>query len=203
MLSLRSKQRRKLLVGLFVLVLIISVGLNLYDHFIVLPRMQATINDMRNQALNGWLSKMGSVKYILVQAKTNFDVEDARVQTSRLRRFEDILSNGINVFEHGEELYYWISKVTFYLDEALLKVLSGNQTGAVTERNLDQNVLTMIENVTTNIERLRTRTSFMWTVSPKGVEPTQRLREAEVLTDALNYLERIDQVSIEILDYYK
>lgn len=206
MLSLRSKQRRKLLVGLFALVLIISVGLNLYDHFIVLPQMQATINDMRVQALNGWLSKMELVKNILVQAETNIDVEDATVHTSRAKRFEDILSDGINIFEHGKDLYYWVSGVTFYLDEALWKVYSGNQTGAVTERNLDQNVLTMIENVTANIENLRSKTSsmqmIMWTTGLRGVEPTQQLREAEVLTDVLNYLERIYQVSIEILDYY-
>ncbi len=43
---------------------------------------------------------------------------------------------------------------------------------------------------------------IMWTTGLRGVEPTQQLREAEVLTDVLNYLERIYQVSIEILDYY-
>jgi hypothetical protein len=194
-------------VGILVLVLIISVGLNLYDHLIVFPQMQATINDMRVQALNGWLSKMELVKNILVQAETNFDVEDATVHTYRAKRFEEILSNEISIGKHGKELYYWVSKVTFYLDEALRKVYSGNQTGAVTERNLDQNVLTMIENVTTNIENLRSKTSsmqmIMWTTGLKGVEPTQQLREAEFLTDVLNYLEQIDQVSIEILDYYK
>ena len=189
--------------GILVLVLIISVGLNLYDHLIVLPQMQATINNMRVQALDAWLSKMELVKNILEQAETNFDVEDAHVHTSWARLSEEKLSNGINIFEHGKEMYYWVSKVTWYLDRALLKVHSGNQTGAVTERNLDQNVLTLIENVTTNIENLRSKTSFMWITSLKGVEPTQQLREADVLTDSLNYLEQVYQISIVILNYYK
>lgn len=202
-LSSRFQQKRRHLVRILVLVLIISVGLNLYDHFIVLPQMQATTNNMRVQALNAWLGKMEVVKNILKQAETNIDVEDAHVHTSRAELFVNILTNGIDIFEHHKELYYWISKVTLYLDEALLRIHSGNQTGVVTERNLDQNVLTMIENVTTNIENLESKTSFMRTRSLNGVEPTQQLREADVLTDVLNYLEQIYQVSIDILNYYK
>jgi len=96
-----------------------------------------------------------------------------------------------------------MSKATFYLYEALQTAHFGNQTGTVTERNLDENVLTMIENVTTNIENLESNISLVRTRPPNGVEPTQQLREAGVLTDVLNCLEQIYQVSSDILNYYK
>lgn len=202
-MSSRFQQKRRFLVGILVLVLIISVGLNLYDHLIVLPQMQATINNMRVQALNAWLSKMELVKNLLKQAKTNIDVKDAQVHTSWAKLFEDILSNGINIYEPNKELYYWISKVANYLDMALFRIYTGNQTGAIIERNLDQNVLKMMENVTANMENLVSKPAVMRTTPLNGVEPTQRLREEDVLTDVLNYLEQIYQVSIVIYNYYK
>lgn len=202
-MSLPSKPRRKVLVGILVLVLIISVGLNMYTHFIVLPQMEATINNMRGQALNAWLGKMWLVESILKGAETNIDVEDAHVHASWARPIVDIFTEGIDIWKHSRELYYKISRVTHYLDEALHRIHFGNQTGSVTERNLDTNVLTMIKNITTNIENLRSITGFMRSTPQEGVEPTQQLREAGVLTDVLHYLEQIYQVSIDVLNYYR
>jgi len=110
-LSLPSQRRKRFLVGILVLVLIVSVGLNLYDHFIVIPQMQATINNMRVEALKSWLGKMQLVKNILRRAETNLDVEDASVHTSWAELFADILTYGIDtsyLSPNYRGLYYWI-----------------------------------------------------------------------------------------------
>jgi len=188
-------------VGILVLVLIVSVGLNLYDHFIVIPQMQATINNMRVQALDAWLGMMQKVNNILKHAKTNIDVKDAHNHTSWAEPLvHSRLTYGIDIWEHQNEFYYWISKVAFYLDEALVTVHFGNKTGPVTERNLDQNVLTMIENITTTYDNSETKIRSH--LSSNGVEPVQQLREAGVLADVLIHLEQIYQISADILNYF-
>ena len=198
-----SPKIKRYVVRILVLTFIVSVGLNLYDHFVVLPQMQATINNMSLQALDGWMGKMETVRNILKRAETNIDVEDGHVHTSWAERFVDILTTEMESSKYHNKLYYSMSKATFYLDEALLTVHFGNQTEPVTERNLDENVLTMIENVTTNIENLYNKINLVRTRPPNGVEPTQQLREAGVLTDVLTCLEQIYQVSSDILNYYK
>lgn len=195
-----SSQIRRYVTGIIFLVLIVSVGLNLYDHFVTLPQMEATTNNLRVEALEGWLHKMELVKNLLKRAETNFDVEDVGIHTSWAKMFVDVFTSGIDIFEHQKEFYYWVDKTTYYLQEALFQIYRGNQTGFVTERNLDQNILAMIANVTDAIENIESKTH---TLSLNGVDPAQQLREAGVLTDVLNHLEEIYEISVDMYDYYR
>lgn len=115
--------------------------------------------------------------------------------------FSDIFLIGANDFERNFylELYYWIPKVTRNFDDALFTIYEGNQTPYYAERNLEPDILTMIENVTTNIENLTNKTDLLIS---NGVEPTQQLRDAGVLTDVINYLEQMFENSCNIGKYY-
>ncbi len=197
-------QRRKYFVGILAALLVVSLGVNLYDRFIALPQAQATMNNMRVDALDAWLDKMQLVKNILKRAETNIDVEDAEVHASWAGLFVNIFENGMNSFESGKELYLGVSKANYYFTDALHTIYVGhfgNETGPITKRDLDETTLTMIENVTTTIENLESKVRT--TLSSDGVEPAQQLTEAGILTDVLNLLEQIYQISIEIHNHYK
>lgn len=185
-------------VGILVLVLIVSVGLNLHDHFITFPhtlhKVQATSNNMRIEALQALLSKMELVKNLLKKAKTKVDVLEASGHTSWAKRFANIFASGIDIYKHQEKLYYWVHHATLHLYEALDRVYLR------TVADIDQNILAMIGNVTTNVENLESKAGIL---SPNGVDPAQQLREAGVLTDVLNYLEQMYQVSVDIHNYYR
>lgn len=194
-----SSRIKRYVPRIVVLVLVVSVALNVYDHFVALPQIESTVNNMRVEAFKAWRSRMVSVRFYLNRAETNFDIKDISDDTYMAERFANIFTSGINIFEPQKELYQWVSKTAYYLDEAMLMIYSGNQTGVVTEQPLDENILTMIQNVTTTIENLRSKTEI---VSLNGVDPAQQLREAGVLIDILNYLEQIYEVSIDMNNYY-
>jgi hypothetical protein len=194
-----SSRIKRYVPRIVVLVLVVSVALNVYDHFVTLPQKESTMNNMRVEAFKAWRNRMVLVKSLLKRAETNFDVKDIKGDTYSAERFANIFTTGINIFEPQKELYQWVSKTAYYLDEALLTIYSGNQTGVIIEQPLDENILTMIQNVTTTIENLGSKTEIL---SLNGVDPAQQLREAGVLTDILNYLEQIYEVSIDMNNYY-
>jgi len=195
-----SSRIKRYVPRIVVLVLVVSIALNVYDHFFALPQIESTMNNMRVEAFNAWNSKMSLVKHLLKRAETNFDIEDAAVETSWARLFVDIYTSDINIFRHPEKLYYWASMVTHHLDLSLHEIFLGNETGVITEKPLNEDVLSMIQNVTTTMENLESKTGIL---SLNGVGPAQQLREAGVLTDTLNYLEQIYEVSIDMYNYYR
>lgn len=192
---------RRLVIGIIALVLVVSVGLNLYDHFVILPQTKATANNLRVEALDGWIGKVELVKNLLKDAETNFDVIEARVHASWAKRFVAVFIVGIDIFGPQEELYYWVHKATFYLYEGLYQIYFGNQTGRITERTLDPNILLMIANLTEGLGNITSRTEML--LSPNGVEPAQQLREAGVLTPVLRHLEEVYEVSLDMYNYYE
>ncbi len=204
LLHLRARATIKMYVKrILLLVLIVSGGQILYDHFITFPntlhKVQAAANNIRVEAFESWRGKMELVKNILNRAETRVDVLEASEHTSWATVFARIFTNGINFNKDEKKLYYWVSRATWYLYTALDRVYSRTYDG------IDQNILSMIGNVTTNIENLESKTG-----GPRynlmrfnGVEPAQQLREAEVLTDVLNYLEQIFLVSVDIYNYYE
>jgi hypothetical protein len=161
--------------------------------------MQTTENDMRTEAFKAWLSQMALIKSLLNGAKTNYAIEDCSHQVSYAKRYVNVFESGIDVFESGNELYYGVSKATYYLHEALSRIYFGNQTGPVVYRNLDQYDLAIIGNLTSSIENLgRTATSL----SLNGIEPTAQLKDDGVLTDVLRYLEQIYGFAQSVYEYY-
>jgi hypothetical protein len=195
-----SSRIKRYVPRIVVLVLVVSIALNVYDYFVVLPQIESTVNNMRVEAFKAWRGKMVLVNHLLKRAETNFDIEDVVVETSRAKLFADIYTFDIHISKHPEKLYYWVSMVTYHLALSLHEIFIGNETGVITEKPLNEDVLSMIQNVTTTMENLESKTGR---VSLNGVGPAQQLREAGVLTDVLNYLEQIYEVSGDMYNYYR
>ena len=198
-------QKGRYVVGILVLVLIISVGVNLYDHFVTLPKIQATMNNMRTEALLQWLNKIGRIRYLLEHSETNFDVWEAEYDAYLAGDFVDIYGVGIGYDPetikytyNPETLGYWLRRSTWGLGYAVEAIYLGNQTGVITSRNLDQYILQKIENITQTIESIE---NYM-VISANGVDPVKQLQEKGNLTKIMNYCKQIHETYIEIVTYY-
>ncbi len=179
---------KKYLKGILVLVLIISVGLSLYDHFVWIPQIvaqgQARENNLRVQAFNLWLNKMTLIHTLLLEAQTYIDLNEIEVHTSWAMGIFDIVDTGIHEVYSNQDLYYEMGQAIAYLDRAVDK--------SYMNKNFDQN---MISNVTSNMAQL----AYMDELSLNGVDPAQQLRDAGVLDSVLNHLEQIYQISLNFL----
>jgi len=191
-----SPKIRRYVVGILVIVLVISVGLNLYEHFVVFPQMQATLNNMRVYALQSWVDQMDFTQDVLDHAETNFDVYDAKLHTSFARKFAQIYVTGIDY--DAENLYYLLSYSTSRLDYAIETIFLGNITGPVPSRYLDQYILQKIGSIIQTIESIK----HSMKMSANGVDPIQQLEEKGNLTNTRNYCDQIIETSTEIINYY-
>jgi len=191
-----TPQLKKYVVAILVLALIISVGLNLYDHFITLPQMQATTNNMRVQALQQWLDSIGRLRYLLERSETNFDVREAEYDAYLARDF--VAMYGVGIGYDPETLGYWLRRSTFDLELSVHDIYWGNQTGVITSRNLDQYILEKIQNITQTIENIENS----MIISANGVDPVKQLREKGKLTEIIDYCKQISEVHIEIATYF-
>jgi hypothetical protein len=200
-----SPQTRRYVVGILVLALIISVGLNLYDHFITLPQIQATANNMRTEALLGWLDTIGNVRHTLERSGTSSDVYEARHDTLLAGEFVDIYGMGIGYDpETGryaykpETLLHWLRGSTKDLEYAVMAIYVGNQTGPVTSRPLDYYVSLRIMNITMTIRNIENS----MTISANGVDPVRQLQEKGNLDIIIDYCKQISETYDEIAIYY-
>ena len=200
-----TPQLKKYVVAILVLALIISVGLNLYDHFITLPQMQATTNNMRVQALKQWLDTMERIRYTLEHASTNLDVYEAAYHTRLAGELVDIYGVGIGYNPETTPMYtydretlsYWLKRSTSDLEYAVLAIYFGNQTGVITTQYLDYYVWEKIGNIRNSIENI-TNTMI---ISANGVDPVKQLQEKGNLNIVIDYCKQISETYIEITTY--
>lgn len=201
-------KKKTYFVGILVLVLIISVGLHLYDYFIILPKMQATTNDMRAGAFGSWLSDIGYTAYVLETAETNEDLRQAAYYLDSAKWSLSVLSSGIDrgryLDQYSENPYYWINKATDSLDYAIHQTWSSPA--------LDQYIRLRIENIIQAIRNMRTSLMTSDRIAERpgyehsdyiGVDLVQQLRDEGKLTDVMNYCRQIHESSIDIADYVR
>ncbi|MFX0207418.1 MAG: hypothetical protein ACFFDT_15625 [Candidatus Hodarchaeota archaeon] len=196
----------KYLVGILAIALIISVGLNLYNHFITLPQMQATTNNMRVQALKQWLDTMERIRFTLWHADTNFDVYEAAYHTRLAGELVDICGIGVGynpettpMYTYDREtLYYWLTRATYDLEYAVEAIYWGNQTGVITTQYLDHYVEEKIGDIRNAIENIENS----MIISANGVDPVKQLQEKENLNLVIDYCKQISETYMEIVTYY-
>jgi hypothetical protein len=187
MLIARLRNKKIIFIVVLISILIVSVVLNLYDNLYVIPVMQTRINYMSAEAFQAWLDELKSLKAILEPAKTNLDVKEAMNHTYAATRFAEILEWQIEISRppnFAEHLYLRISTATLVLDQVVSAIAT---KPPVTLRNLDDNTLQKIRNLTMNIENI---VSSVGTVDT-GVNPVQQLEEKGVLNQVKNYLRQI------------
>ncbi len=196
-------KKKRYLVGMLVLVLIISIALNLYDYFVILPKMQATMNDMRVQAFGSWLSDMNYAAYVLEVAESREDFHQVEYHLDNAMWSVATLRTGIDTGYYPEQyttnLYYWIHRATDSLDYAVERVLGllyYNSSG------LDQYIRLRIESITQGIHNMSRSLRIQRWVNT-GVEPVQQLEDEGTLADVMNYCKQIHESSIEITDYVR
>ena len=197
------------LVGILALALLVSVGFNLVNNFVNVPQTQRVINIMRTEALRGWLEEMRRVDSLLKAAKTNDDIQQTRNYVhGEAEYFADTLIAG-----SSEPMYVSVASATHWLSDGLLDMYSGNSSGAVYPRNLDQTELSMIANLTDNLDGLLIRSAsppqellvYMLDYESNMIDmdPAQKLQKVGVnMTSVLEYLNQITQISIHIVTYY-
>ena len=191
----RFQQKRKHLAGVLVLVLIISVSINLYNHFVVIPKIQTTVNNMIVEVLSRWISQMMGAKNILESAETYSDALDAIGYVDRAREYLAICLNEIG---YSSGSFYalirdstgglWHALMTFYGRENPLDM-------GVKTQNLTQYDSNNIEDICQAIDNIYILMKF----ENSGVDPVQQLEERENLTDIIFSCRKIELASLNII----
>lgn len=202
----------ELLLTTLVIALIVSVSFNLYDYYVVLPQMQTDTNIRKTNALKGWLLEMNVADDALKAAKTNDDIQQASGNDVGFAQyFATILGGG-----PSEKLYTSVETATYWLNEGLMAMYFGNETGAIYQRNLNQAELSMIANLTDNLYGLLIRSASLpnhtypyledwldYGRNMTNMDPAQQLQEVGVnMTNVLGYLDQITSVSRQIIAMY-
>jgi hypothetical protein len=190
-----------------IIALAVSVGFNLYNYFVVFPQTQTDINNVRTQALMGWLVEMSTVDNLVNTAKTNYDVQQAWL-TIYGEKFAGIM----NSIGSSEELYTLIARATSSLNQGLEQMYFGNVTGAIWSRNLDQTELFMLNNTVSNLNALLFRESDGRTVelllfgsfgSYPSLDPIQRLQNLGInMSYVYGHLNQLVQIGNQMVNYY-
>ena len=105
--------RNKIIVGVLVLSLAISLGFNLY-YYSVMVNKQATINNMRGQIIVAWARQMNYAEYYLENVTTNMGVHGVR---------------SLFWSAHDIALSAWISDATLYLEMAITAIFVYEELG--------------------------------------------------------------------------
>jgi hypothetical protein len=183
-----------------ILALVVSLGFNLYNNFVISNQTQTDMNNVRTEALQGWLGEMWQVAIDLNTSTNNYDIKQAWLVVDG-EKFAGIL----NAFGSSEKLYSQISSTTFYLSSGLEQMFFGNETGLIVTRDLDQTELSMVKELTQNLDGLlfTNDTRVQWFLSTSGVDPTQQLQNQGInITGVLGYLTNIAQISSQIQMMY-
>ena len=193
------------LIGIVALALLVSVGLNVYDHFITIPKIQATTNNMRIHAFNSWLNEMIATAYVLKKAVTLDEFHQAEIC---LRRAEPSVAALLAGIDPGTtSLYYWINRATDSLTYTVQQIefLIAEALKYVNPSPLDQHIMSKIENITVAINDLSD------SLTPQILDPWTHieadlilyLQDEGKLTDIVNYCKQIHENSIDITDYVR
>jgi hypothetical protein len=187
--------RNKIIVGILVLALAISLGFNLY-YYSVMVNKQVTINNMRGQIIVAWARQMSYAAYYLDNVTTNIDVHGVRYLS-------------LSAYEIAESA--WISDGTFYLEmvHAASYVCSG--LGTYTEgypisvKRINSTAVEMIKDLA---QRIRDTTALILDgdididlTRKEGVNPIQLLKEKGVLDEIVNRIVDIRNLAEQISDF--
>lgn len=202
------RENRKNLIGVVAIGLIIFLTLHDLVNIGASYHLQKTINYMSAEAFKSWLDEMKSIKIILEPAKTNLDVKEAMNYTFAAQRFANILDWEIEVFPRpanfAEHLYLHIAGATYALNKAVSAIATKPPT---TLRNLDDDTLQKIGNLTTTIENLADSVGAIGLIEAGrrkfyDVGPVQQLEQKGILNQVINYVEQIEATSLEIWEIY-
>ena len=188
--------RNKIIVGVLVLSLAISLGFNLYLYSVMVNK-QATINNMGGQIIYAWVGQMNLAAHYLENATTNIDVEWVRwlfLTASDVARSARI-SDGT--------LYSEMEITAAKVCEGLRTYGEGSPTFV---RRINATAIAMFKNLAQKIQNtteLITGSEGPWLELKhlNGVDPVQLLKERGILDQIINGCIDIQDLSEEISDF--
>ncbi len=195
----------KSLIAIFSTVLLFSVGLNVYDRFILLPSFQTSQNIKDVCAFKSWLRLIYLTHYFLENPETNFDLNNAWLTVDTISRggLTDVFTPSLeSAGGLAQNLSYSVRDGTAWLWSALDAMIVGNKTGVVTERALDQQELNMVANLTIASGHVVNDTRAV-ILDENGVSLAQQLEENNLLTPLATHSAEVMAICQHIYNYYR
>lgn len=191
--------RYKVIVGVLVLALAISLGFNVYS-YLAMAEKQKMINNIRSEIILEWANEMDIAAHYLKNATTNIDVADETYGASWF------LLAAFRIIEAG---YQWHDESEFYepmigasLDVAGNLIPYEEGTPRIV-RHINPTAIEMLGNLAEKIWNV-TRLIFneaQTLSSSTGVNPIQRLEEKGILDDVVDGCVDIESYSYQIQDF--
>lgn len=193
---------KKLVLSLFLIILLASLGFNLYSYFVAQPAMQAAANNKDNRAFEEWTSLIGFIAYLLDKANTNFEVEDAWTLSRTTEDVSRIFTSSLeSAGGSAKNLSSEITYAMFWLTQSTNAMFSGNQTGSVTLRELEPAILVKKENLTAAIRAIAT-SAFDPLQHNNSGSLSQWLEENNLTNLLIDRCKEVDDIGQEIYEYY-
>jgi len=198
------KIANKYLIAILSVALLLSVGLNAYDRFVLQPSIQTALNNKDVNGFNSWWGLMGLMWYYLDNSKTNFDVENAWklariISEDTTEIFTPTLES--SRLDLAQNLSSGMTYGAMWLEEGTGALFSGNKTGSVTERELDPTELNMIANLTSVIGNMLNSIRTV-SIVENGGSLDQQLQQNNLLAPLATYCAEMMTVGQKIYDYY-
>ena len=185
--------RYKIIVGVLVLALAISLGFNVHYYSGMVDK-QAMINDMRGHITVAWARQMSVVSYYLQNATTNIDVALGR----------ELLWSAESIVRSA-----WISDGDLYFQMLYTASIVSYDFSPYSEgfptfvKHINSTAIEMIKNLAQRIfdtARLILNLQFDLT-RREGGDPIQLLKEKGVLDSVINGCAEIQNLSTQIYDF--
>jgi len=185
--------RYKIIIGVFVLALAISLGFSAY-YYLAMANRQAMINNMRGQVIVAWAKQMSVVGYYLQNVTTSIDVHGVN---ALLRA---ISSTGSSAWVSDGDLYFQMAFTPDWVSDNLGPYSEGSPTFV---KHIDSTAIEMIKNlaqIISDTTRLILDLHIDLTRRDGG-DPIQLLKEEGVLDSLINGCVNIRNLSTQIYDF--
>ncbi len=195
--------RHKIIIGVLVLALAISLGFSVYSYLAMVDK-QKMINNIRSEMILAWAIEMDIAGYYLKNATTNVDV--AHVIEKQTYGVRSLLLVAFRIVEAG---YQWHGESEFY--EPMMYA-SLDVTGNLIPYGVDAPTIVRHINPTA-VEMFGILAEKIWNVTdiissegytlrnPNGVNPIKLLEEKGILDDIVDGCTDIFLYSCQIHDF--
>jgi hypothetical protein len=184
--------RTKVIIGLLVLAVLISMGLNYYYYSEMISTTtskQKTINNMLGRIIVGWAMQMGVGSYYLKNATTGVDLLEMR------EIFHGAYYTALAAdISHGSSLYYHMALTASDLEYDLIPYATYEP------RTINSTAIAMIKDLAKKIHDMITPIMYQETelTGYEGNDPVDLLGEKGILNSTINYCSQIRNMSAQI-----
>jgi predicted RNase H-related nuclease YkuK (DUF458 family) len=193
--------RLKIIAGVLMLILAISLGFNVYYYLQVINR-QNIINNIRSEIILEWANEMDVAAHYLKNVTTNIDVaEQYGVRWFFLSAYHIMKTT----YEQGDDREFYEPLAYAPLDVAgnLIAYEEGAQVAPVVERRISSGAIEMFGNLS---DRIWSVTDLIFKeaqtlASQNGVDPMRLLEEKGILDDVIEGCLDISYYSLQIAEF--